>query len=371
MASNLKCIKCKKEIPDNSTFCMFCGKKQTPTAHAVKKRGNGQGTVYKRGNTWTAEVTLGYYLDKNGKVHRKNRRKGGFQTKRDAIAYIETLRTSQQKPKTITFQTLWELYQNDEMKELSKNRQSKYRTAWAKIENDLAFRNVDDVTVSELQAIIDNAANTYHTKNSIKVLLSHLYKIAVRDDYTDRNRTQYIRLPALETAQREILTDEEIQLLWNDYRTNQRTVTACMLIMLYTGMRTGELLTIQKGNVHLDEQYLTGGIKTKKGKNRKIVIPDKIVPIITVCLESSKSDYLIDYKQKVFYQDWKAVREELGIREAITPYCCRHTYVTRLTALKVSPAMLQELAGHEDYDTTLMYTHLSVEDRLKEVNRLA
>ena len=52
------------------------------------------------------------------------------------------------------------------------------------------------------------------------------------------------------------------------------------------------------------------------------------------------------------------------------PYCCRHTYITRLTALKVSPAMLQELAGHEDYETTLEYTHLSVADRLSEVNRL-
>ena len=186
------------------------------------------------------------------------------------------------------------------MKELSKNRQSKYRTAWAKIENDLAFRNVDDVTVSELQAVIDSVANSYHTKNSIKVLLSHLYKIAIHDDYTDKNRAHHIRLPALETTEREVLTDEEIQLLWNDYHTNQRMVTACMLIMLYTGMRTGELLTIKRDNIHLDEQYLTGGIKTKKGKNRKIVIPDKIVPIVETCLELSKTDCLIEYNQNDF-----------------------------------------------------------------------
>lgn len=49
---------------------------------------------------------------------------------------------------------------------------------------------------------------------------------------------------------------------------------------------------------------------------------------------------------------------------------CTATYITNLTALKVSPAMLQELAGHEDYDTTLEYTHLSIADRLAEVNRL-
>ena len=32
--------------------------------------------------------------------------------------------------------------------------------------------------------------------------------------------------------------------------------------------------------------------------------------------------------------------------------------------------MLQELAGHEDYDTTLDYTHLSVNDRFIEVEKL-
>ncbi|MBR1723426.1 MAG: site-specific integrase [Ruminococcus sp.] len=77
------------------------------------------------------------------------------------------------------------------------------------------------------------------------------------------------------------------------------------------------------------------------------------------------------YKNKNdFYDEWTAKRAALGLREELTPYCCRHTYITRLTALGVSPAMLQELAGHEDYDTTLDYTHLSVAERLDAVNRL-
>lgn len=71
-----------------------------------------------------------------------------------------------------------------------------------------------------------------------------------------------------------------------------------------------------------------------------------------------------------FYDAWAEKRKELKIHECIMPCCCRHTYITRMTALKVSPAILQELAGYEDYDTILEYTHLSVEERLKEVNRM-
>ncbi|MFR8294834.1 MAG: hypothetical protein ACLVAU_11750 [Ruminococcus sp.] len=38
--------------------------------------------------------------------------------------------------------------------------------------------------------------------------------------------------------------------------------------MIYTGFRIGEVFTILKENVHLDEGYIIGGIKTEAGKDR-------------------------------------------------------------------------------------------------------
>lgn len=144
-----------------------------------------------------------------------------------------------------------------------------------------------------------------------------------------------------------------------------------MLIMLYTGIRPGELLTIRAENVHAAEHYMTGGIKTAKGRARKIILPDCILPLVARSIDASGDGLLASYGgRNAIYDAWNALRDRLGLRSCLTPYCCRHTYITRLTALKVSPAMLQELAGHEDYDTTLDYTHLSVADRLAEVNRL-
>jgi integrase len=141
--------------------------------------------------------------------------------------------------------------------------------------------------------------------------------------------------------------------------------------MLYTGMRPGELLTVQKNNIHLKEHYLTGGIKTEKGKKRKIILPDKIIPVIEYLLPLSLPETLTCYRTPYFLRrDWKAKKTELCLHKELELYSCRHTYVTRLTNLKLSPAMLQELVGHEDYETTLEYTHLSVKDRLAEVNRL-
>ncbi len=363
------CIKCNAEIPDNSNFCNICGAKQTKTPHGTKKRGNGQGSVYKLpSGTWAAEITLGYYV-RDGVKRRKVKRKRGFQKKKDAIAYLLALQNGIEERKTIRMSELWELFQQ-QTETLSKSKRTAYNIAWKKISKDIDYRTIDEFSVPELQEITDRHGTSYYTKRDIKNLLSHLYKLAIRDDYVDKNKAAYIQLPELHTEERTVLTDDEIAALWNDYNQNHHRITAQMLVMLYTGIRPGELMSICTENVHLDEHYMTGGIKTKKGKNRKIIIPDRLKPVLEMMIQENRNLIAWYNKSEEFYNAWKDKRSQLGIREAITPYCCRHTYVTKLTALKVSPAMLQELAGHEDYDTTLEYTHLSIADRLAEVNRL-
>lgn len=364
------CIKCGVEIPDNSIYCNICGHKQSKPARSSKRRGNGTGTVFKRGNSWVAQITLGYYVQ-DGKRKRKVRHKQGFATKKAAVQYIETLRSMPEKPAAITVSELWDLFQSSHLAGLSKSKQCAYRIAWRKIESDTSWRTIDSFSVPELQDISDGCGTSYYTCRDIKNLLSHFYKLAIRDDYVDKNKAQYITLPPLKQSERMLFTAEQKKMLWQDYQQTGDSISAHMLIMLYTGIRPCELLTITEDNVHLSEHYMTGGRKTAKGKARKIIIPDKLTAVISAQLADSKKEKLAYYPSfDEFYEAWRDKRQELNFPEQLTPYCCRHTYITDLTKLKVSPAMLQELAGHEDYDTTLEYTHLSVSDRLAEVNKL-
>ena len=55
----MKCRKCRAEIPDESKFCMSCGAQQDVRQN-TKARGNGTGSVFKRGKTWTACRVIGY-----------------------------------------------------------------------------------------------------------------------------------------------------------------------------------------------------------------------------------------------------------------------------------------------------------------------
>lgn len=362
------CCMCRKKLPDDAVFCCYCGKKQKTSAATYHRRGNGLGSVYKTpSGSWCAETTLGWYIE-NGRKKRKKARKMGFKTKKEAVQFLEQLTQSNFK-KSVTFSELWEKFQPD-LEEISSSKQAAYRIAWNRISSSLAFRKIEDVTTDELCRVAESSAIEYYPRRDIKGLLSRLYKLALRDDLIDKNRSEFIKLPKHETAEREIFSDDDIQLLWDDFHRSSELVTAGMLTMIYTGMRPAELLSAVAENVHLDEHYLTGGVKTEKGKRRKIIIPDKLIPVIAFMLSKSEGKLCLFKSADAFYKTWIKKRAALGLSEALVPYCARHTYVTRCTALGISPAMLKELVGHEDYETTLAYTHLSVADRLEAVNQL-
>ncbi|MBQ9492256.1 MAG: Arm DNA-binding domain-containing protein [Oscillibacter sp.] len=104
----MMCRKCRKEIPDDSRFCAYCGVRQD-TRRNHKSRGNGQGSVYQLPNgKWIAVRTVGYEIELDGKRGRRiTRSKSGFKTKREAVNALASIGTDRRPPVT----TFWELYE--------------------------------------------------------------------------------------------------------------------------------------------------------------------------------------------------------------------------------------------------------------------
>ena len=149
------CIKCKKEIPDGSTFCNWCGKKQIVSPHAPKKRGNGEGTVFKKPcGTWRVEYVERYVLV-DGKKKRITKTKSGFKTKKEALEYLAQIKTAKVKSETKKIYELYDIIYERELKELSKDKQSHYRTAFNRI-SEIASMNVSELALEDLQAVVDS-----------------------------------------------------------------------------------------------------------------------------------------------------------------------------------------------------------------------
>ena len=57
---------------------------------------------------------------------------------------------------------------------------------------------------------------------------------------------------------------------------------------------------------------------------------------------------------------------EIG-REGMTPYSCRHTFITRAIRGGIDLISLEAIVGHVDKETTKLYTHLRASDLVTAV----
>ena len=359
------CRYCHKTAPDG-LYCIFCGKPQE-IRRQTHKRGNGQGTAVKRGNSWTG-IRPGYQFTDDSGLHRKRPTKGGFRTKKEALEWASSKTVVEtHSPKLIE---LWELYEQNDLPKLSKNRQTAYKIARKRLDT-LMGTQIHLLTLEALQGAI-NAAITYYPARDCKTVLSQLYKkaLASNNGLVVKNLAEYVTLPALEEAEAKPFTEEELKAFWDLYDKNDYFV-GYILLLCYTGMMPAELLNCKKSMVDLDKCEIFGcGAKTKSRKKSAIVFPEILRPVVESLLKS-KGEKLLSINKDNFYIEFYDCLERAKVRK-LPPYSCRHTFGTEAVKLGVHPAVVQKLLRHSNQRTQERYTHLSsaeAHDALKVVSR--
>ena len=358
------CRYCHKAAPDG-LYCIFCGRRQDVPRQA-HKRGNGQGTAYKRGKTWTG-VRAGYQFTDDEGLHRKRQTKGGFATKKEALEWASTktfLETH--SPKLIE---LWELYETNDLPKLSKSKQTAYKIARKRLE-PLMGTQIHLLTLEALQQAV-NAAKTYYPARDCKTVLSQLYKkaLASNNGLVVKNLADYVTLPQLEETEARPFTADELKAFWDLFDKGDYFV-GYILLMCYSGMMPAELLSCKKSMVDLDACEIFGcGAKTKSRKKSAIVYPEILRPVVESLLKS-KGEKLLAINKDNFYIEFYDCLERAKVRK-LPPYSCRHTYGTEAVKLGVHPAVVQKMLRHSNQRTQERYTHLTSEEAHEAVNLFA
>lgn len=345
------CQRCGKEAP-NAPFCALCGFRQG-SARNTRKRGNGQGTAYKRGKTWTAQKP-GYSYVEDGKLIRRRPTKGGFKTKKDALAWAHTGEPEKEAPRLID---LWIGWSENDMLKLSANKQTAYKIARRRLE-PIISRRIDSLTVDDLQTCVNAACSTYYPAHDMRVLLSHLYKRAIASNAVSNNLSQFIVMPELEETEAVPFVDSELKAFWSAYE-NGDTFIGYVLLLCYTGMMPAELFNCRKSMVDLTACEIRGcGAKTKARKKSSIVFPDFLRPVVEDLLDYSTGDKLLTMNRDNFYAAYYESLERCGVRR-LPPYSCRHTFGTEAVKTGLHPALIQRLLRHSTAKMQEKYTHLA------------
>lgn len=350
----MQCRKCRSDMPDDGKFCPYCGAEQEISKRG-KSRGNGQGSSRKRGNSWSAVWTTGHYVSDDGKHHQIRREKGGFKTKREALIFAANPTPDSKKAPTL--RCYWNGWERSELPNLSKSKQTALKIAWGKLDA-LAEVEMDKLTIDALQGCIDAKAKTYYPAKDMKTILSHLFKRAVAEGNARTNLADFIRLPSLEEKEMQPFLEEELKKLWGAYGSGDKFI-GFILLMVYSGMMPGELLTMKVDMIDWEKHEIRGcGLKTKKRKETPIVFPDMIGPVLSDLTERSKSKagYLIGMNRDNFYKEYHASLQRAGVRD-LPPYSCRHTTATALALGNIAPSVIQEVMRHTKFSTTQRYIH--------------
>ena len=194
---------------------------------------------------------------------------------------------------TITFAEVYKKWSNEHFKKVSSSSIERYSNAYRKYCKSLYKMRFKDIRLTHLQAVIDNCGMAHPTRASIKTLFAVLTKFAMKNDIVDKDYAQYVDVGQREgKINRKPFTQEEIDKLFKYVDTFDYLDT--ILIMIYSGLRVGEMLDLRIENIHLEERYMVGGSKTNAGKNRIIPINKKIEPFIRKYYEENKDkEYLI------------------------------------------------------------------------------
>lgn len=162
-------------------------------------------------------------------------------------------------------------------------------------------------------------------------------------------------------------------------RHGSRRDQAIILALLHTGLRVGELCTLDVRNIEMSQRK--GRVIVRAGKGEKY----REVPLNAECRRALRAylDQRGDDHGALFLsqkddrlgtrgiQDVVKKYSELAGLEGITPHSLRHTFCTNLLRSgAVDIVTVASLAGHSDISTTSIYTQPNGRDMEQAVESL-
>ena len=343
---------------------------------AKKKRAfrnpNGYGSVVKLGGNrrkpFAARVTVDW--DGGKQVYKYL---GYFEKREEAMASLADYNRGLLSIEThsVTFKELAERWLETGTKEMNEGSIKVYNTSFRNCK-PLYKHKVVDINADAIQRMLDENGKSKNTNIQIRSFIKQVFDYAIANKVVSFSPVSYVK--ARGTSKRDGIrfTEKEIKWLWDN---QDKPFVDVFLILLYTGMRVTELLTLTVSAVNLQERYLIWGSKTEAGRDRIIPISKKIMPFFEQRMAES-STRVIKYKgRNLSYQKLReAFHKYLVEMNGDTNHVIhdfRRSTISMLSDADVPLTTIQKIVGHKPTDiTSQVYINKSVESLVKAIDKI-
>ncbi|MBP5208469.1 MAG: site-specific integrase [Clostridia bacterium] len=352
---------------------------------AKKKKGNGEGTVYKTKSGFRGQIVVG--IDDEGKPIRRSVTGKTVKEVNEKLTIIKNsiITGTYIAPNKITMCDLARLMIEDDLNLNYIKEATYYRhiETLKRIEKcpyftttpiqELSYAAIKDFLLSETrmsQSII----------NKVFTMIQKTLKEAVKRKIIIENPIADLKKPKSSQKRekvRALTKDEEVK-LYKVLTTEDVNYSHQMLLSMLTGMRMGEINALNVEDIDLrfktiavnktmarglkGEAFVSKSAKTENG-NRIVPISATVLPLIDEILLCTGEQHLFEQNGKpintsqVNLQFQRVVEKydivDKKIRGKVSLHSLRHTFATRCIEAGMQPKVLQHILGHSDIKITL------------------
>ena len=188
-----------------------------------------------------------------------------------------------------------------------------------------------------------------------------------------------VAVPRAEKSLPYVPSEEEIRRYYAAVWEGHDLQDAAMIkLLLYTGVRVGELVNIKLTDVDGSKCQIriTDG---KGGKDRVVPFPASFREVLAYHIQSmvaKRATYLFESSWKRKYSE-RGVREIVarygraaGLAQPISPHKLRHFLLTWLKKQGIDDALIQPYSGHAHRQSLEVYSRLAIEEAQKEYDQV-
>ena len=377
---SIQCKKCKKGLPDDALYCLYCGAPQ---------RKNPKKKMYQRPDgLYEQKITItGKRIAFRGRSEAEVLRKiGDYRQKQESGPLFGTVCDE------------WEAEVVDKM---TYGTQKTYLPALKRARDEFGESFILEISAADVHRFIQQVAATYagKTVQNQKSVLQMIFSFAIIRGYTDNNPCAFVRLPkGLRHEKRMPPEDDQSEAIKANV---DRENGLLPYFLLYTGCRIGEALAIRYCDIDWDRSIIriTKSVYFQDGKphlkepkteagTREIILLDRLKEHLLTrddaryiffdsVAPATESEYLRRWRaycRDNGFIDRSAEAPATGIkytRYTLTPHQIRHAYATMLYEAGVEAKDAQDLLGHADESTTKnTYMHIRLARKKETADKL-
>lgn len=334
--------------------------------------------------------SISYYSDKRRRkpyvakkyIGGKQKPVGYFESYEAALAYLVAYNRDPSlfNASEITFAEVFRLWSAEHYPKIAKSTRANYDAAYRHCQAVHAVKFAK-LRLHDLQTIINvmgTAGIGYASQKKCRQLLHNLYTYAVK----------YEMIPASADISKYIDIDKK-KIVYPKTPFNTRQLNrvkqlaesgeplSCwaqtVVMMIYSGPRTSEFLSVLKADVKLKQRYfIVRESKTEAGKNRAVPISRKVLPYFQQWMQEKGRTLIVDEKgEQLSYHRFRTRFDNVMLATSChhTPHECRHTCATLLDDAGANDTAVKRILGHASQGVTKgTYTHKSLHELKKAID---